>query len=50
MTQVFQFLLECCTGLLDMLASTGGIIGMAVICVPVLSWIVRSIRSVIHKK
>lgn len=50
MTEVFVFLVSCYRSLLSMLESAGGIIGMAVLSVPVLSWIARSIRSIIAKK
>lgn len=50
MNEVMEFMLECYSGLLAMLGSQGGIIGMFIICFPLLIWIVRSVRSIISKK
>ena len=50
MIEVAEFFMEQLGAILDMFARDGGYIGMFIVCMPVLSWIVRAIRSIISKK
>lgn len=49
-SEVTDFIISCFRELLDMLLSEGGIIGLSIVCMPILSWALRSVRSLISKK
>lgn len=50
MTDVMQFMIDSLTQLFNMLLSSGGQIGLAVVCIPLFIRMVRSLRSIISHK
>lgn len=49
MVQVWTAMIGWFKDTLDMFMSEGGYIGLAVVCMPVFSWLVRAVRSIIKK-
>ena len=49
MIDVFEVMLEWLEDIFNMLLSTGGIIGVAIVCWPLYTRIVRAVRSIISR-
>lgn len=49
MSEVMEFLIASFTKLFDVFLSSGGLVGVAIICIPLFIRIVRSLRSIISK-
>lgn len=49
MKEIFAFMLNSYRQLLDMLIEKGQFVGMAIVCWPVFTWLVRAVRSIIKK-